>query len=75
MCPLPLLGGEAYLLILILAVGEDVEKLKGGFREHLIPGAAYGLAGSVYAGDPPPISCKRACISPIIFCAWALLLA
>lgn len=64
MCPFPFLNVLFLLVNLVLAIGQDVQKLNCSPPHHIIPGASAGLGGCIYIGDPPPfvsksLSCSR----------------
>ena len=58
MCPFPFLNVLLFLGNLVLAIGEDVQKLYCSPSHHLIPGTPAGLGGCSYIGDPSPLVSK-----------------
>lgn len=75
MAELPLLQGVLLLLVLVLAVGQDVQELQGGLVPDDVPGAAERLAYSVDALDPSPGTCRSIVSSTACILALCVRLA
>ena len=55
---LPFLNLPQFFLGLVLAVRDDVQELKGGHTEGVVPGLAHRLAHTIDVGHPSPAVCK-----------------
>ena len=66
MCPFPFLNVLLFLGNLVLAIGEDIQKLNCSPSHHLIPGTPAGLGGCIYVCNPSPLVSKSLSCSAIL---------